>query len=74
MKNQLMRRFSELGLESLLNELFEPGSPLALLSSQALLVAEPLLSTFTDTQSILSISSRLEGLESADESSLKEVN
>jgi len=74
MKNQFMRRLSKLGLEGLLDELFEPGSPLALLSSQALLVAEPLLSTFTDTQSILSISTRLEGLESSDESSLQEIN
>ena len=74
MKNQFMRRLSELGLEGLLDELFEPGSPLALLSSQALLVAEPLLSTFTDTQSILSISTRLEGRESSDESSLQEMN
>ncbi len=74
MKNQFMRRLSELGLEGLLDELFEPGSPLALLSSQVLLVAEPLLSTFTDTQSILSISTRLEGLESIDDSSLQEMN
>lgn len=61
--NRWRDHLNALGVGEIVDEMFRPGSPLALIAAQLLYVARPSLSAFADDSSITSLMKITEQLE-----------